>query len=109
VQLYQEQVRDRGRALVMEVRATIDRIKDLPRSGSPHQASFRRAVLSRFPFSLVYRLVEDDIEIIAVMHHRRRPGYWRIEPDKNGGEAKPYQIRQFRRLVERYDLKVGKP
>ena len=25
------------------------------------------------------------------------------------GEAKPYQIRQFLRLVERYDLKVGKP
>ena len=26
-----------------------------------------------------------------------------------GGEAKPYQIRQFLRLVERYDLKVEKP
>ena len=24
-----------------------------------------------------------------------------------GGEAKPYQIRQFLRLVERYDLKIG--
>ena len=24
-----------------------------------------------------------------------------------GGEAKPYQIRQFLRLVERYNLKVG--
>ena len=26
-----------------------------------------------------------------------------------GGEAKPYQIRQFLRLVERYDLKIGEP
>jgi predicted RNA binding protein YcfA (HicA-like mRNA interferase family) len=26
-----------------------------------------------------------------------------------GGEAKPHQIRQFFRLVERYDLKVEKP
>lgn len=24
-----------------------------------------------------------------------------------GGEAKPYQIRQFLRLIERYDLKMG--
>ena len=25
------------------------------------------------------------------------------------GEAKPYQIRQFLRLVERYDLRIGEP
>ena len=37
----------------------------------------RRYVLPRFPFSLVYRLRGDEVEIIAVAHGRRRPGYWR--------------------------------
>lgn len=33
--------------------------------------------MHRFPYSLIY-LVEDDlIRIVAVMHQRQRPGYWR--------------------------------
>jgi hypothetical protein len=33
--------------------------------------------LPHFPFSLVYRVRHAEIEIVAVAHHRRRPGYWR--------------------------------
>ena len=38
----------------------------------------RAATSSRdFPFSLVYVRRDDEVEIIAVAHGRRRPGYWR--------------------------------
>jgi plasmid stabilization system protein ParE len=37
----------------------------------------RRYVLPRFPFSLVYQIRGDEVEILAVAHGRRRPGYWR--------------------------------
>jgi toxin ParE1/3/4 len=37
---------------------------------------FRRYLLHRFPFSAVYIERGDFIEIIAVAHHRRKPGYW---------------------------------
>lgn len=37
----------------------------------------RRYVFPRFPYSLVYRLSGDDVEVIAVAHGKRRPGYWR--------------------------------
>ena len=33
--------------------------------------------ISTIPFSLVYLLRGEDIEIVAVAHGRRRPGYWR--------------------------------
>ena len=33
--------------------------------------------LHRFPYSLVYRAVEEGIRIGAIAHHSRRPGYWR--------------------------------
>ena len=37
----------------------------------------RRALLEGFPYAVVYREVSDDeIEIVAVAHLRRRPKYW---------------------------------
>jgi hypothetical protein len=33
-------------------------------------------VFPRYPFNLVYRVLGDDIEVIAVAHHRRRQDYW---------------------------------
>jgi toxin ParE1/3/4 len=36
----------------------------------------RRKVLARFPYSLLYLAGPDRIRVVAVMHHRRRPGYW---------------------------------
>jgi plasmid stabilization system protein ParE len=37
----------------------------------------RRYHLRRYPYRLVYRLVTDAVQVIAVAHDRRRPGYWR--------------------------------
>ena len=37
----------------------------------------RRYLMKRFPYVIVYRLAESRIEIIAVVHGRRRPGFWK--------------------------------
>jgi plasmid stabilization system protein ParE len=37
----------------------------------------RRYLFHRFPFQLVYRVMNDRIEVVAVAHGRRRPGYWK--------------------------------
>jgi toxin ParE1/3/4 len=37
----------------------------------------RRAVARRFPYSVVYLDQPDRVWIVAVMHAKRRPGYWR--------------------------------
>ena len=37
----------------------------------------RRFLLHRFPFVVVYRVAESAIEVLAVAHGHRRPGYWR--------------------------------
>ncbi len=36
----------------------------------------RRYLLKRFPYLVVYRVIDERIEIIAVAHGRRRPGFW---------------------------------
>jgi hypothetical protein len=40
------------------------------------QPDIRRAGLGRFPFAVLYREVGGVVEVLAVAHHRRRPGYW---------------------------------
>ena len=38
----------------------------------------RRYLFHRFPFQVVYRVVNDHIQVVAVAHGRRRPGYWKV-------------------------------
>lgn len=37
----------------------------------------RECPVRRFPFRIVYRVVENRILIVAITHAKRRPGYWR--------------------------------
>jgi toxin ParE1/3/4 len=39
--------------------------------------NFRRIILNRFPFSIIFRIQSYGILIIAIVHHKRRPGYWK--------------------------------
>jgi len=48
-----------------------------PRTWPRYGSRARRYVFPRYPFSVVYILRGEDIEIVAVAHGRRRPGYWR--------------------------------
>lgn len=42
------------------------------------EASIHQCRIIRFPYGIIYRLKEDQIEIIAIMHLHRRPGYWKM-------------------------------
>ena len=58
------------------VRAGLDRIVAHPEIGTRRGAT-RRLVVDGFPFDVVYRVQEATIDVLALAHHRRRPGYWR--------------------------------
>ncbi len=36
----------------------------------------RRLVMRRFPYALFYSVREEEVRILAIGHHRRRPFYW---------------------------------
>lgn len=36
----------------------------------------RSAKVARFPYRVVYVVIDDDIDVLAVAHTRRRPRYW---------------------------------
>lgn len=60
------------------VAAGIDDIRRQPQAWPrwPGHDDVRRRVLRRFPYSVIYLLERREIVIVAIAHHKRRPGYW---------------------------------
>lgn len=40
------------------------------------EPDIRSAKVARFPYRVVYVVIDDDIDVLAVAHTRRRPRYW---------------------------------
>jgi plasmid stabilization system protein ParE len=64
-------------AFSVEIDAAESAIARLPEAWPPFVHGTRRYLLQRFPFSVVYRIEDQRILIVAVAHARRRPGYWK--------------------------------
>jgi len=71
-----------GDDLLTEVETIIDHIVRWPGlapvltiPGSTRQV--RRAAVRRFPFGIVYVVIDNALWVVAVAHDRRRPNYWR--------------------------------
>lgn len=48
-----------------------------PFSGTPAPDDSRKLVVKRFPYNVVYQIVNDGVMIVAIVHHSREPNYWR--------------------------------
>jgi len=64
-------------AFVSELDVAIERISHSPLARPEYVGGTRRYLFRQFPFALVYRATEVAIEVIAIAHGRRKPGYWR--------------------------------
>lgn len=59
------------------VEEATQRAEETPDAGSPLGKRDRRRAVSGFPYSIVYRAEGERVLVLAVMHHRRKPGYWK--------------------------------
>lgn len=48
---------------------TSKRLKDHPMMGRAGQSGTRELVLSRYPYTIIYRLFAGKVRIVAVLHH----------------------------------------
>jgi len=60
-----------------DVQRVIDLLRDHPLLDHPVGGDLRRALLHRFPFSLIYAVEPNAILVVAVAHQSRRPEYWK--------------------------------
>lgn len=77
---YDRQAPGLGTEFVRALDAAIAAITRSPHAFTPVDECCRRALLRRFPFSVVYRADETAILVIAVFHHRRQPRAWVERP-----------------------------
>jgi toxin ParE1/3/4 len=59
------------------VQAVESRVSSHPEMGSPYQHGTRKAYLNKFPFAMIYMVLEDGIYVIAIASFKKKPGYWR--------------------------------
>ncbi|HEY6897386.1 MAG TPA: type II toxin-antitoxin system RelE/ParE family toxin [Rhodocyclaceae bacterium] len=65
-----------GLAFVAEFERTATLILDNPMLGAILGGTRRQYALRRFPYRVIYQITADELRIVAVAHHRRRPNYW---------------------------------
>jgi len=63
--------------LVAELDRAIDLVRGTPGRWPKGEHSTRKFVLRRFPFAVIYREKESVVQILAIAHGHRRPGYWK--------------------------------
>ena len=74
---YERQRSGLGQALISEVERAVALAVRNPAAGKPLGEAYRWVLTRRFRYGVIYRQTERGIEIIAVAHLRRRPGFWR--------------------------------
>ena len=42
-----------------------------------NEDGFSYIVLERYPYTVYFDLTNNEAIVVAIAHHRRRPGYWR--------------------------------
>lgn len=65
-----------GLRFLNQVSDSIARIEFMPEMFAKVRGDLRRVRVRRFPYGVFYRVFNDRIEIIAVMHNRRNPTVW---------------------------------
>ena len=65
-----------ARGFVNELSHAIDMVSESPNRWPGFHADTQRYVFPRYPFSLIYRVKDEVVEVLAIAHYKKRPGYW---------------------------------
>jgi plasmid stabilization system protein ParE len=60
------------------LRVAMARISERAETYPRHSGEIRRYLLPRYPYGVLYEVIDDEtVFVTAVMHLKRRPGYWK--------------------------------
>jgi plasmid stabilization system protein ParE len=74
--VYEQRREGLGFRFIRVVEEVCDKIGQFPEAGAPLGRKERKRRVPRFPYDVVYKTMEGRILVLAIKHHRRRPGYW---------------------------------
>ena len=73
---YEKQLEGLGKEFLYELENGFEAIQNFPNAWANYQYDFKRYILNKFPFSIIYKEANEEIFIILVMHNSRKPNYW---------------------------------
>ena len=76
VESYEAQQPGLGARFLEEIDSAIRRIVAHPEAWARLSQNTRRCRTHRFPFGIVYHVVDAEIVIVSIMHMRRHPDSW---------------------------------
>jgi toxin ParE1/3/4 len=76
LEYYEAEEEGLGERFRRAVWAAIAVVERFPEIGEEVRPGIRKILLRRFPYKLIYSVVDDAVYIIAVAHGRREPDYW---------------------------------
>ena len=65
-----------GKRFLDCVEDAISRIEENPGLYPFVDGDTRRCLTKRFPFGIMYYIANEAIEVVAIAHLKRKPGYW---------------------------------
>ncbi len=74
---YESKGKGLGKIFLDEIDHAFGQISASPEVWPVFFENIRRYLLRRFPFGILYEIIEDSIYVIAVMHLKRKPFYWK--------------------------------
>lgn len=74
---YRERNPKAAAAFLAELDRALDRISENPERWPKYVEDTRRFMLRRFPFFIVFCQGKETVQILAIAHGKRRPGYWK--------------------------------
>ena len=77
IEYYNSESHGLGNELLVEVLHALDRIKNFPKAWPPFTETPRRCQLRRFPYGIIYQILDTEILVIAVANLHRNPDYWK--------------------------------
>ena len=85
VTFYEENVPGLGGEFIEALDHCIHQGLDFPESGAPMAGGYRRLLMGRFPYCIIYRSMNDELRVIAVAHQQRKPDYWMPDAEDEQG------------------------
>ncbi|HCS91631.1 MAG: type II toxin-antitoxin system RelE/ParE family toxin [Thiohalocapsa sp. PB-PSB1] len=81
VRYYEEFRKGLGLRFRQTVEAQLGKIREMPFRFRVLRAPFRRCVVPKFPYAIVYTIEPEFILVVAVAHNKRQPEYWNDRVD----------------------------
>lgn len=73
---YEERSATIAKQFQAAVDAAVEDIAEHPDRWGRYVHATHVFLLKKFPFLLIYRMRDDVVQVVAVAHAKRRPGYW---------------------------------